>query len=201
MPAYVIGIGGGSASGKSFIAEELSHRLAPLQVQVINQDLYFLRGNKLPIAVSPTGREWRDANHPDSFDADRLQADLLAARQGDSGVVIIEGILVLHYPDLRRFMDLKLFIHAEADERIVRRIRRNVSRGADLDGVCDFYLETVRYRHREFCEPTHAHADIVIPGGDHEAEERDRLLTEVCERVHEALGVKPSSTVADSAQS
>jgi uridine kinase len=186
-PAYVIGIGGGSAAGKSAIAEELQRRLAPLTVQVINQDRYFRKGDDLPTHSTPSGRVWRDHNHPDSFDFVGLRADLRQARETNADVLVVEGILVLHDAELRSLMDLKLFVAAEADERIVRRIRRNVGWGHELDGVCDFYLDSVRYRHEEFCEPTRSYADLVIPGGVHEAGERDRLLADVCARVTQAI--------------
>ena len=186
-PAYVIGIGGGSAAGKSAIAEELQRRLAPLTVQVINQDRYFRKGDDLPTHSTPSGRVWRDHNHPDSFDFVRLRA--AAGRAGEDGVdvLVLEGILVLHDPELRQLMDLKLFVEATPDERIVRRIRRNVARGASLDEVCDFYLDSVRYRHEQFCEPTRSYADLVIPGGVHQAGERDRLLADVCARITQAI--------------
>ncbi|MFB3881838.1 MAG: uridine kinase [Armatimonadota bacterium] len=187
MPAYVIGIGGGSAAGKSATAEELQRRLAPLTVQVINQDRYFRKGDDLPTHLTPSGRVWRDHNHPDSFDFARLRTEAGRAREGGLDVLVIEGILVLHDPELRGLMDLKLFVNADPDERIVRRIRRNVARGASLDEVCDFYLDSVRYRHDQFCEPTRSHADLIIPGGVHEAEERDRLLCDVCTRVNHAI--------------
>jgi uridine kinase len=102
---------------------------------------------------------------------------------GSADVVVLEGILVLHDAELRDLMDLRLFVEAEADERIVRRIRRNVEAGHDLDGICDFYLDSVRYRHREFCEPTRQHADVVLPGGAYERERTEALLDEVCARV------------------
>ena len=88
-------------------------------------------------------------------------------------------------------VDLKVFVAADADERIVRRIRRNLAAGAGLDGICDFYLDSVRYRHREFCEPTRAHADVVVPGGQDEQEGRERALEDVCGRVRAALGAGP----------
>jgi uridine kinase len=185
--AVVIGIGGGSASGKSTIARKLEQMLAPLRVEVINQDRYFWSGERLPRHSSRLGsRTWPDHNHPDSFDFAGLRAALCEARKGGADVVIIEGILVLHDAELRELMDLKLFVETDADERIVRRIRRNVARGAGLDGICDFYLDSVRYRHREFCQPTRDHADLVIPGGQDEAEQAERVLEEVCRRVRAA---------------
>ncbi|MBN1460852.1 MAG: uridine kinase, partial [Armatimonadetes bacterium] len=164
MAAVVIGIGGGSAAGKSHIAAALKERLSPLTVEIIGQDRYFHKGTNLPRHRAPAdGQEWPDHNHPDSFDFPRLRADVREAGNSLHDVVIVEGILVLHDAELRQLMDLKLFVDADADERIVRRIRRNVAHNHDLDGICDFYLDSVRYRHREFCEPTRAYADFVIP--------------------------------------
>lgn len=181
--AFVIGIGGGSASGKSTIAARLRERLAPRRVEVINQDRYFLPSGRLPRHTGPSGRAWPDHNHPDSSDKERLRADLTAARESGADVVIAEGILVLADAEARALMDLKLFVEADADERIVRRIRRNLAWGADLDGICDFYLESVRYRHQEFCQPTREHADLIVPGGQHEAAQTEAALAEVCRRV------------------
>ncbi len=187
-PAFVVGIGGGSAAGKTVVAEELKKGLAPKRVTVINQDRYFLKGDQLPQHTDPTGqRAWPDHNHPDSFDFLRLRQDVLDARDGETDVVIVEGILVLYDTELRALMDLKLFVAAAADERIVRRIRRNIAWGYNLEEVCDFYLDSVRYRHLEFCEPTRGHADVVIPGGCHDKAAAEVVLAEVCERVKKAL--------------
>jgi len=189
VPALVIGIGGGSAAGKSAVAEELQRLLKPLHVCLINQDRYFLTGERLPQHAAPGGgRIWPDHNHPDSFDFPSLRRDLRAAREGEADVVVVEGILVLHDAPLRELMDLKLFVDADADERIVRRIRRNVAGGHDLDGICDFYLDSVRCRHREFCEPTRSHADLIVPGGTHQGDRRRAMLLDVCQRVRTARG-------------
>ena len=193
MPSFIIGIGGGSASGKSTIAEALCKLLRPLRVEMINQDRYFHTPDRLPTHTSPNGsRVWPDHNHPDSFDFPSLCRDLRRARDGSADAIVVEGILVLHDPELRNLMHLKLFVHADPDERIVRRIRRNLARGYHLDDISDFYLDSVRRRHRDFCEPTRAHADLVIPGGQDDREETDRLLAEVCARVRAALRTAPS---------
>jgi uridine kinase len=187
MAAYIIGIGGGSASGKSTIAGRLKERLAPLVVEVTNQDRHFWPAGKLPRATDRAGvREWPDYNQPGSFDWVNLRLALRAAREGCAEVMVFEGILMLWDADLRELMDLRLFVEADADERIVRRIRRNVARGHDLDGVCDYYLDSVRYRHEEFCQPTREHADLVIPGGKDEEGRAEQVLAEVCRRVREA---------------
>ena len=189
MPAVTIGIGGGSGSGKSVVSEELRGRLNPRRVKVINQDQYFLPTEGLPKHTSRDGgRSWPDHNHPASFDFQSLRAEVRAVQESEAEVVIVEGILVLHDPELRELMDLKVFVAAEADERIVRRIRRNVARGYPLDEVIEFYLDSVRYRHEEFCEPTRAYADLVIPGGRDDRAETEKALDEVCARVRSRLG-------------
>lgn len=189
MPAFVIGIGGGSASGKSTLAARLQERLQPLRVLIINQDRYFHEATRLPKHTSPDGaREWPDHNQPGSFDFPRLRTDLRAAREGEDEVVILEGILVLHDEELRSLMDLKLFVEADPDERIVRRIRRNVARGYSLDEICDFYLDSVRYRYREFCEPTRAHADLILPGGAYDREQAEGILGRVEAMVRARVG-------------
>jgi len=187
MAAFVIGIAGGSASGKSTLAQQLRDRLAPLRVSIMNQDRYFHSDQQMPRHASPDGaRVWPDHNHPDSFDFACLRSDLETAREGPDDVVIVEGILVLHASELRELMDVRLFVEADADERIVRRIRRNLARGLGIDEICDFYLESVRFRHREFCEPTREHADLVIPGGQHKVAEAGSLLDRVCQQVRAA---------------
>ena len=189
MPALTIGISGGSGSGKSAVSEELRERLNPRRVKVINQDQYFLPTERLPRHTSRDGgRSWPDHNHPDSFDFQSLRTEVRAAQESGVEVVIVEGILVLHDPELRELMDLKVFVAADADERIVRRIRRNVARGYPLDEVTVFYLDSVRYRHEEFCEPTRAYADLVIPGGGDDRVETEKALDEVCARVRSRLG-------------
>jgi uridine kinase len=192
MPAFVIGIGGGSAAGKTCVAEQLRALLGPLPVDVVNQDRYFRKSEELPRHAAPAGgRTWPDHNHPDSFDFSLLRKDVAAARRDGAGVVIVEGILVLYDPELREMMDLKLFVDAPADERIVRRIRRNLALGYDLDGICDFYLDSVRYRHEEFCEPTKRDADIIVPGGAGERARREELLSQAAREAQSSLGAPP----------
>jgi uridine kinase len=149
----------------------------PRRVTVVNQDRYFWETSLLPRAGSPDGgREWPDYNQPASFDFARLRADLREMKGSAADVVILEGILVLCDEELRELMDLKVFVDADPDERIVRRIRRNVARGHDLDGICDYYLDSVRYRHQEFCEPTRAYADLVVPGGTYQRARAEEML-------------------------
>ncbi len=158
---FIVGIAGGSASGKSTFARGLAERLGGLQVEIVPMDRYF-REDK-PVHAGPlNGREWPDYNQPGSFHLDRLVADL-----GDvqADVVIVEGLMTLHADEVRECCDLKLFVDAQADERIVRRLKRNMAeRGLSFDEIADYYLDSVRYRHQEFVEPSRWFADLVING-------------------------------------
>jgi len=200
MPAFVIGIGGGSGSGKSAVADELRSRLAPLRVKIMNQDRCFHDSARLPSHTSRDGaRTWPDYNHPESFDCARLRAELRRARDSEADVVILEGILVLQDPELRDLMDLKLFVEADADERIVRRIQRNLAHGGRLDEICGFYLDSVRYRYQEFCAPTRAFADLVVPGGRDDRAQAELLLSEVCARVRAHLSGRSRAAAPEGA--
>ena len=160
----VIGIAGGSASGKTTLAERLEQALAGVRVLVIHMDHYFFK--ERPHMVAPITRlEYEDHNHPTSFDLVQLISDLDAAiAASEVQVIILEGLLVLQNDDLRQRLDLKLFVDAQADERIVRRTRRNMARGLGFDEITNFYLDCVRYRHQEYVEPSRWHADLVMNG-------------------------------------
>lgn len=158
---YVVGIAGGSASGKSTLARRLAEALEGLSVEVIGMDRYF-RAEK-PLHRAPhSDREWPDFNQPASFHLDRLLADL---EEAGGQVVVVEGLMTLCVPELRRRCHLKLFVEAQADERIVRRLRRNMAeRGLSFDEIADYYLDSVRFRHQEFVEPSRWFADLLVNG-------------------------------------
>lgn len=181
-----IGIGGGSAAGKSTIARKLAERLAPLRVKVIGQDRFFKRGDDLPRYPSRLRPEpWEDHNHPDSFD---LPAMLDACGSVDgTDIVIFEGILVLHYPEMRERMDVKCYVAADADERIVRRTKRQMAHST-FEDITDFYLESVRHQHERYNAPTQRHADLIIPGGMEDEAEREAIIECLCGAVRDAFG-------------
>ncbi|MBC7235231.1 MAG: uridine kinase [Chloroflexi bacterium] len=160
----LVGIAGGTASGKTTIARQLERALADLRVRVISMDAYFLR--EKPRMRGPiSGEEFEDHNHPASFDLEGLMADLDACCAADElDVVIVEGLMTLYHEPLRQRLDLRLFVDAPADERIVRRLKRNMAKGLAFDDIAHFYLQSVRFRHEEFVEPSRWHADLVLNG-------------------------------------
>lgn len=182
-----IGIGGGSASGKTTIANEIRERLAPLRVEAINQDRFFKPAGELPTYFSEVRAEHRpDYNRPDSFDCEEMFSYCRAVNGFD--VVILEGILALYYAELRELMDIKCYVPADADERIVRRIRRNLPRSS-FDEITRYYLESVRHQHERYNAPTQRYADLVIPGGGAEGEERRAILEALCGAIRRAFGL------------
>ncbi len=162
---YVIGIAGGSCSGKTTLTGALEKRFGQSgkRLTVIHMDSYFK--NPTPTVVAPiTRRVYQDHNHPDSFKLAEFYADIDKALSSDVDVVIIEGLLILYLDEVREKLDLKIFVDLESDERIVRRIKRFMSFGQTMDEVTDRYLDTVRFRYNEFVEPSRWHADLVFNG-------------------------------------
>ena len=195
-PILII-IGGGSAAGKGRIAHALAAALVPLSTRIVNMDRYFKPVAELPTYYSPRiNAPHSDWNQPNSFRHQELVADMRGyLRDGATSedVLILEGILALHFGELRQLADLSLFIHTEADERIVRRLRRNITaRGMTFDEVADYYLESVRDRHLQFVEPTRLFADLVIPGGSRVEEEaqRKQLITRLADFLKAELSKK-----------
>ena len=176
---FFIGMGGGSAAGKSTLAAVLAERLAPLRVEMIGQDRFFKRPEDMPKYYSGIHGDYRPAyNEPDSFKQEEMFAYCRGVAGGD--VVILEGILVLWFAELRELMDFKIYIEADADERIIRRIRRNMKAVDDYDPITEYYLESVRGQHREYNAPTREYADLIVPGGMAQTEERERIVDNLC---------------------
>ena len=184
-----IGIGGGSASGKTTLAEQLARHLEPLRVEIVHQDRFFKAQDELPPYKSAaTSRTWPDYNHPDSI----KNAELLAHCRQLNGidVAIVEGILVLYHGELRDLMDIKCYVDAAADERIVRRIRRNLAH-YPIDDIADYYLESVRHQHERYNAPTRRCADLIIPGGMDSTTQRDGLVNALCQAILNHSGFNP----------
>ena len=188
-PPLVVGIAGGTASGKTTVARKVRDALADCRVAFIDQDSYYRDLKDISLA------ERREVNfdHPDAFDRDLLVQHLRELKAGrpiqkpvydfvtstrqahtvrvDPGdMILIEGILVLHMKEVRDEMDVKIYVDADDDLRILRRLTRDIKdRGRDFDHVVGQYLRHVRPMHMGFVEPSKHHADIIIPhGGDNE---------------------------------
>jgi len=161
---YVVGIAGGTCSGKSTITARLTAALeGKYRVTMLNMDRYFKRPGMTTIAPI-TRIEYPEHNHPDALDTEKLYADFEAAINGNEcDVVLIEGLFALHLDRIREQLDLKVFIDLKSDERLYRRIKRWLER-EDIDKISHRYLDTVRFRHDELIEPTRWHADVVANG-------------------------------------
>jgi uridine kinase len=181
----IIGIAGGSGSGKTTIAMSIVDSIGPDDVALIQHDAYYRRQTHLP----PEERAKVNYDHPDSLETELLAEHLRRLLAGEPiqrpvydftvhdrsdetvpvepcPIIVVEGILVLTEPELRELMDLKVYVDTDADLRIVRRLQRDIEeRGRTFESVCRQYLETVRPMHLQFVEPSKRYADIVIPEG------------------------------------
>lgn len=181
----VLGIAGGSGSGKTTVAQALAMHGGPEHVQTLVQDAYYRDRRDLEFEE----RCRINYDHPDAFDEKLLVEHVRALKDGravrrpvydyaqhargdtyvtvnPAKVVILEGILVLAMPALRDLCDIKIFVDTDADVRFIRRLRRDTAeRGRTIDSVIEQYLKTVRPMHEAFCEPSKRFADIIMPEG------------------------------------
>ena len=198
---FLIGVAGGSSSGKTTAAERLAELAGEEHLALIKLDSYYVElGDR-------TLEERREFNfdHPDAFDWPLLNDHLAALaagapvpvpvydyvqynRSGDvrvvrpASIVVVEGILVLWEPSLRERFDLKVFIDTDADLRFIRRLQRDIGeRGRTAQSVIDQYLATVRPAHERFIEPSKRYADVIIPNGGLNRPAIDVLLARVRE--------------------
>ena len=150
----IIGIAGGSASGKTTLAKRLGEATG---ATVVSMDAYYKPHDKLPEAVGKDGKLYKDYNCPEAFHTEKLLEDLKKL-QGD---VILEGLFILALPSLREKCHHTVFLDCPADIRILRRAKRNLGWGLTLDEIAEVYLALVRYRHEEYVSPSSAYADEV----------------------------------------
>jgi uridine kinase len=187
--AVVIGISGGSGSGKTTVARKIIQSVGADRVVYLQQDSYYRSLGDMPLEL----RHRVNFDHPDAFDMDLLINHVEALRAGleieqpiydyvthtrrpetihiePKPAIILEGILVLAEPKLRALMDVKIFVDTDADVRFIRRLKRDLSeRGRSVESVIEQYTTTVRPMHLQFVEPSKRYADIIIPeGGDNE---------------------------------
>jgi uridine kinase len=195
----IIGIGGGTGSGKTTVAKEVRKHFPEESVVIIHHDSYYLDRSSLPLRE----REKINYDHPDSFDNRLLMDHLTELREGrpvekpvydyethtrateaitvrPARIILLEGILVLADDDLRGMMDIKLYVDTDADERFIRRLRRDiVDRGRTVDQVIEQYLKTVRPMHLQFVETSKRYADVIIPEGGQNVVAVDLITTKV----------------------
>jgi uridine kinase len=181
----ILGICGGTGSGKTTIATRLAEALGPDEALLLAQDSYYKDSSHLPLEA----RMRLNFDHPDAVDFDLLIQHVDALRSHQSvqqpsydfsthvrrpetkrvdprSVVIVEGILIFQNSRLRELFDLRLSVDTDAEVRFIRRLRRDIGeRGRSLDSIVEQYLNTVRPMHQQFVEPGRRHADIVIPEG------------------------------------
>lgn len=195
----LIGIAGGSGSGKTLVSKRIVEDLGSDKVVVIQQDSYYKDLSHLPLEE----RAKRNFDHPESIDSDMLIAqmdDLLHARTieqpiydfavhahksecrsiGPHSIIVLEGILILYNPRLRELMDIKVYVDTDSDVRLLRRLRRDVKeRGRSVESVLEQYEKSVRPMHLQFVEPTKRFADIIIPEGGHNLVAIDLIKTKI----------------------
>ncbi|MCL2773062.1 MAG: AAA family ATPase [Oscillospiraceae bacterium] len=165
---FVAGIAGGTASGKSTLCEKLENALKDYKLFVIHMDGYFKPDKDRPHPKAfVTQKEYSDHNHPESFYLNKLNTDLEEIiSKNEYEIIIIEGLLTLWDDNIYNKLDLKIFVDCKADERIVRRLKRNMAWGLTFDEISSVYLDMVRYRHEEYVEPSKYRADIIINGSN-----------------------------------
>jgi uridine kinase len=183
----LIGITGGTGSGKSTIASEIYNQFDETCIAMIEQDSYY----KDQSSLSFEERVKTNYDHPDAFDTELLLEHLKMLLEGKPiqkpsydfeihnrkqetkkveprEIIILEGILILQEKEIRDLLDIKIYVDTDADVRIIRRIQRDINeRGRSLDSVINQYINVVRPMHMQFIEPTKRHSDIIIPEGGH----------------------------------
>src|SRR5437763_343303 len=203
----IIGICGGTGSGKTTVANKILESVSADDVVFLQQDSYYRNLDEMPLDY----RQQVNFDHPDALDNDLLVAHLRALRAGRAidlpvydfkhdrrlpetrriepkQIIILEGILIFAEPRLLAEMDIKVFVDTPDDIRFIRRLRRDVAeRGRTVDSVIEQYLATVRPMHMQFVEPSKRCADVIIPEGGHNLVSIDLISGKIRERLGTSL--------------
>ena len=205
--SMIIGICGGTGSGKTTVANRILESVPACEVVFIQQDSYYRNLKDLPLDY----RNVANFDHPDALDNDLLVNHVRRLKAGEpielplydfkthtrlnetrpvepKPIVIVEGILIFAEPRLLEQMDIKVFVDTPDDIRFIRRLRRDIAeRGRTLDSVIEQYIGTVRPMHMQFVEPSKRHADVIIPEGGHNLVSIDLLSGKIRERLASVL--------------
>lgn len=206
-PPYVIGIAGGTGSGKTTFSRELVATLMTNKIVYISHDSYYRDLSNIPFSE----RVKVNFDHPDALETDLLIQHLELLREGQAvdipiydfvehtrsketehiepqPVILIEGILIFAVKELRDLMDMKIFVDTDADIRFMRRLLRDIDeRGRSVKSVCDQYINVVRPMHEAFVEPSKVYADIIVPRGGHNRPALDMVAA----KIHNHMGMGP----------
>ncbi len=199
----VIGIAGGTGSGKSTVARRVADALRRSSVAFVDMDAYYRNFAHLPMAE----RRRVNWDHPDAFDLDLFADHLARLARGEpiekpvydfvehvraprtvtiepADVVVIDGILLFVDPRVRELCDVKVYVDADADVRLVRRLKRDMAhRGRPLEEILEQYLATVRPMHLQFVEPSKRYADVIVPRGGHNAVATEMIVAKIQRRL------------------
>lgn len=200
----IIGIAGGTGSGKTTVVNQILNELPETEVGIISQDSYYKQNNNM----SYEERSNINFDHPRAIDFELLVEHLQALKAGQTidqpvysfvthnriddtvtthprKVMIVEGILILTNPELREMFDIKIFVHADSDERLIRRLKRDIAeRGRDMEEVLNRYQTTLKPMHQQFIEPTKAFADIIIPNDKYNTVAIDVVRAVINQRIN-----------------
>lgn len=203
MKPLIIGIAGGSGSGKSTVARRVAESLGEASVAFLDMDAYYRNLTHLSLDE----RKRFNWDHPDAFDADLFVEQLECLARGGAiekpvydfvaharsaqtvrveaaDVVVLDGILLFVDPRVRALCDVKVYVDADADIRLVRRIRRDMQRrGRPFEEILEQYLTTVRPMHLEFVEPSKRYADVIMPQGGHNAIAIEMIVAKIQRRL------------------
>jgi uridine kinase len=206
MKPLIIGVAGGTGSGKSTVARNVASALGEASVAFIDMDAYYVDYAQLPFEQRKTVN-W---DHPDAFDWDLLVRQLTELSEGraiekpvydfhnhvrshsvvqipPADVIVIDGILLFVDARVRDLCDVKVFVDADADIRLIRRIRRDMTkRGRPLPEILDQYLSTVQPMHLEFVEPSKRYADVIVPRGGHNPVAIEMIVAKIVRRLQPA---------------
>lgn len=203
---FIIGIAGGTGSGKTTVVRKLTERMPKAEFVIIPQDSYYNDSSHIPAEE----RQNINFDHPNAFDWALLTQQISELREGKSieqpvydyitssrlketvhvepkEVVVVEGIMALSNPELREQMDLKIFVDADADDRLIRVVKRDiVERGRTVEAVMDRYQKVLKPMHQQFIEPCKRYADVIIPQGGHNNAAINMLAKFVKQQLREA---------------